>query len=732
MINHQVVSDFASLFRGYPDAYGTYAHVDLGMKRGKQKPRQWSKKQPITPAVIANHLEGKEPLGVYPLNENEQVQFAAIDIDVYPLDFEQISSQLIARSIPMLVCNSKSNGAHVYVFFSEAACPSRVVAALQKIASMLGFPTAEIFPKQTRRTPGQLGNYINLPFFGSKKLSFACWNGDKTLGLEEFLVLAKQSKTTIEILEGALPEEGLEVASCSEYRQTNENVEGRNAYLFKLGLELKKSGLSDAIIAEALKEKNRNGSVNDHPNFLSDGPLPESEVDKIIHSLKQMLAHDDQDKISNLVASINSTHAHIMIAGKAKIINVGVDPSNGWETYDFSAPSDFRSRYANQKITIGGKLRTAADVWLQHPQRRSYNGIIFSPACQETEQFNLFQGFPVEPKAGDCSLYLEHIHKNICSHDDGLYQYVISWMADAIQNPAKRPGIALAIRGKQGVGKGVFVNNFARLFGPHFIQVTQSSHLVGNFNAHLRDKLLVFADEAFWAGDKRAEGALKGLITEDQLAIEMKGVDVQSSRNFARIIMSSNNEWIVPASVDQRRFVVIEASSARIQDSEYFRAIADEMDTGGREALMHVLVNWDLSGINLRKIPRTKALIEQQLRSLGTVGQWLYSCLEFGGLEEPEAGGGTYLREWPDKYETKEMFNAYVGFCRRLGLAHPEKPTMFGKILFELMPSMAKRREGNKTRRSVYLLPDLERARAEFEQTNKLHSIDWGKSEDLI
>ena len=54
--------------------------------------------------------------------------------------------------------------------------------------------------------------------------------------------------------------------------------------------------------------------------------------------------------------------------------------------------SDFRSRYTNQKITIGGKLRTAADVWLQHPQRRSYNGIIFSPA-QETEQFNLFQGF---------------------------------------------------------------------------------------------------------------------------------------------------------------------------------------------------------------------------------------------------------------------------------------------------------------------------------------------------
>ena len=78
-------------------------------------------------------------------------------------------------------------------------------------------------------------------------------------------------------------------------------------------------------------------------------------------------------------------------------------------------------------------------------------------------------------------------------------------MADAIQNPNSGLGL-LAIRGKQGVGKGIFVNVFASLFGPHTMHVTQSSHLVGNFNAHLKDKLLVFADEAFWAGDKRAEG----------------------------------------------------------------------------------------------------------------------------------------------------------------------------------------------------------------------------------
>ena len=32
--------------------------------------------------------------------------------------------------------------------------------------------------------------------------------------------------------------------------------------------------------------------------------------------------------------------------------------------------------------------------------------------------------------------------------------HILDWMADAIQNPAKRPGVALVIKGKQGVEGG--------------------------------------------------------------------------------------------------------------------------------------------------------------------------------------------------------------------------------------------------------------------------------------
>ena len=302
-------------------------------------------------------------------------------------------------------------------------------------------------------------------------------------------------------------------------------------------------------------------------------------------------------------------------------------------------------------------------------------------------------------------------------------------MADAIQNPNKRPGVALAIRGKQGVGKGIFVNVFASLFGPHTMHVTQSSHLVGNFNAHLKDKLLVFADEAFWAGDKRAEGALKGMVTEDTIAIEMKGVDVQSSPNFIRLILASNNDWLVPASADQRRFVVIEAGEARMQDSGYFATIMEQIENGGREALMHLLCQRDLTDVNLRKIPKTDALRTQQTLSLDSVGKWLHSCLYTGEIEESPNGDRT---NWPPSISPSNFHQAYLYFCKQHSLSHPFAFNVFGKKLKELLPAISKIRKGGKTREIKYLLPTLEDARSQFEKVNGWVGMQWEDSDGLL
>ena len=117
----------------------------------------------------------------------------------------------------------------------------------------------------------------------------------------------------------------------------------------------------------------------------------------------------------------------------------------------------------------------------------------------------------------------------------------MDFLADAVQYPSTRPGVALVLRGDQGVGKGVFISNFGKLFGAHFKHVSSSHHLVGNFNSSLKDALIVFADEAFWAGDKASEGRLKALITEDTNVIEMKGRDAFPVKNHVRLFVASNN-----------------------------------------------------------------------------------------------------------------------------------------------------------------------------------------------
>ena len=126
------IQRFMALFSGYTKAYGTYDPNGLGGS-SKQKPRQW--KENSSPCIerFESHLNGKKPVGIYLLNDNEMVQFAAIDIDVYPVEHAKISQQLKEWGLPFVVCNSKSGGAHVYVFFNEPEDPGCVISELRSV-----------------------------------------------------------------------------------------------------------------------------------------------------------------------------------------------------------------------------------------------------------------------------------------------------------------------------------------------------------------------------------------------------------------------------------------------------------------------------------------------------------------------------------------------------------------------------------------------------------------------
>lgn len=157
--------------------------------------------------------------------------------------------------------------------------------------------------------------------------------------------------------------------------------------------------------------------------------------------------------------------------------------------------------------------------------------------------------------------------------------------------------------------------------------------MTGRFNAHLRDACFLFADEAYWPGDKSAEGSFKRLITEETLFIEGKGRNGVTVPNMLHVMMASNEDWVVPAGEHERRFVLLEVSDCHIQEKPYFDALYAQLEDGGYAAMLHDLLHRDVSGWHPRQLPKNAALLDQQRLSLTPLDQWWVELLENGVLE---------------------------------------------------------------------------------------------------
>ena len=127
--------------------------------------------------------------------------------------------------------------------------------------------------------------------------------------------------------------------------------------------------------------------------------------------------------------------------------------------------------------------------------------------------------------------------------------------------------------------------------------------LASNFNSRLKHALLIFGDEAFYTGDKKHEGIANFMVTQEYLAIEFKGKDVIFVKNHIRLLVSPNNNWAVPTGLEERRFCVLDIGTKKVQNTKKFTAICEQIDNGGREALLYGLLHYDLAGANLKDFP---------------------------------------------------------------------------------------------------------------------------------
>ncbi len=390
--------------------------------------------------------------------------------------------------------------------------------------------------------------------------------------------------------------------------------------------------------------------------------------------------------------------------------------------------SDFKNFHSNKKITIGmnrdGNPITIplGKAWLDHPSRRQYEDIKLSPEGNIEGVYNLWRGFQVELVEGSWELMRSHIFNVICDSNKKVFKYVLKWLARLIQKPWKTGEVALVLQGKKGIGKGMFVNALCTFFGQNSMSIYNAKHLTGNFNAHLEACILLYVDEAFWAGDKSGEGVLKGLITEPTIAIERKNIDVITVRNLLHIIMSSNNDWVVPASADERRYCVLKVSDRHINDAAYFKALKYEIDNGGLAAMLFYLKNKDITGFNVRVVPNTDGLADQKMQSLDPLKAWWHHKLQTGDLL-PGYG-------WGD-VPVHALYDDYISSVQKLGgNVRRVNDTAFAlqlrKVLPKKWPKKSRHPSINEARRvSHYEFPSLKVCRLEFERVMDIDTLDW-------
>jgi hypothetical protein len=125
---------------------------------------------------------------------------------------------------------------------------------------------------------------------------------------------------------------------------------------------------------------------------------------------------------------------------------------------------------------------------------------------------------------GTYDVFKDHLFNNVCNGDQALFDFVFCWFASLFQKPREKTGTALVLRGKMGTGKSKLGEVFGSLISSHYVQIDEGRYVTGQFNSHMANCLLLQADEAVWAGDKSAEGRLKGLVTSEYQMIEAKGV----------------------------------------------------------------------------------------------------------------------------------------------------------------------------------------------------------------
>ncbi len=448
--------------------------------------------------------------------------------------------------------------------------------------------------------------------------------------------------------------------------------------------------------------------------------MPQGIELDLVAMLEGAIVHEPVgDKI---IAQFNKRYAFILVGGRGAILRETIDKTTGKVDVTYITPEGFRQYYANNFVTVGRKDVQAGSYWFTHEERRTYEGITFSPGRDVPGYYNLWRGFSFEPDpTGDWSIFREHLYENAASGNEEHYNWILAWFAQMCQKPWEKVGTSLSFRGPQGTGKTIVGKVMGRLFHQHYTLVDDTRYVFGQFNSHMASTILLHSDEGFWGGDPKHVGKLRSMVTSDTQRIEHKGRDSIEVPNYMRMLITTNQNWVVPAAFEERRFAVFDMGDGKKQERTYFIEMLRQLRDGGYGGLLYELLNYDLKQVDIGQIPSTKALRDQKETSMSDVAKFWFVCLMDAEILPGQAMG------WPDEVFAHRLYEVFIEHLISWGVRYRPTSLEFYKELRQIIPpntmEQVRRMSGGK-RTWCYLLPNLDLARQFFDKLNNT-KFDW-------
>eukprot|EP00798_Chlamydomonas_sp_ICE-L_P017779 gene17779-biopygen26742 len=288
--------------------------------------------------------------------------------------------------------------------------------------------------------------------------------------------------------------------------------------------------------------------------------------------------------------------------------------------------------------------------WIKDPTIRKYHDMKLVPPPIEVggnNVYNIWNGFEVEREVSShddsaiadhpsVEVFIDFLH-TLCDNNQECTDYLLNWIAQIFQQPAQKTGVAILLKGEEGVGKNRATDLLRAMVGADkFLQTaTPANTLYGRFNRQREGRFLIVVNESNGHDNFAANDVIKDMITCDQFECESKGVNAYTMQCFSRFIFTTNNDNCLRVNPDNRRYVIIETSSLLKGNTAYFNHLSDLIDDAeSRVAFYKFLMARDIKDFEwIRSRPTTDYMAQMVTMNLPYEYQFLSQLMQEMSVE---------------------------------------------------------------------------------------------------